>query len=303
MKIAAITMVYQEYAMLKKWYDHYGRLVGYDNLYVVSHGHDDRHREITPLASHITVPRDVLRGFEGRRQRSLADLQKSLYPYYDAVIRVDVDELIFVDPALYDGLSSCFEATQLDKTDAWFALGFNLFSLEPGVSVDINSTITEKMRDCVITTVYSKAVASRWNSVVFLHGALYVGGKKLHIDRYKMPEGLYLAHLKYVNSDELAAANRVRADMTSRELHGDDRAEIGPFWEMGDEEAQKWLDRWRALPEVDAEEEFTRARLAMSTEWMRVSPKSFAGEDARILPGRYNGKSRVRLPDRFVGAF
>lgn len=78
LKIAAITMMHEEHAMLAKWHDHYGRLVGPENPYVVSHGRDDRHREITPEASHITVPRDILKGFEGRRQRSLADLQKSL---------------------------------------------------------------------------------------------------------------------------------------------------------------------------------------------------------------------------------
>lgn len=125
--------------MLAKWHDHYGRLVGPENPYVVSHGRDDRHREITPEASHITVPRDILKGFVGRRQRSLADLQKSLSPCYDAVRRVDVDELVFVDPACHDSLQDCFAATDLDMTDAWFALGFNLFAMDPEVSVDLNS--------------------------------------------------------------------------------------------------------------------------------------------------------------------
>ena len=303
MKIAAITMVHEEYAMLEKWYHHYGNLVGYDNLYVMSHGRDDRHRDITPKASHVTVPRDKLSGFEGRRQKSLADFQKSLFPYYDAVIRVDVDELVFVDPDLHDSLHDCFEATQLDKTDAWFALGFNLFSMDPGLSVDLNSTISETMRDCFITSVYSKAIASRWHSVVFLHGALYTGPKKLHQDRYKMPKGLYLAHLKYVNADELAAANRVRADMTSKDIHGDKRAEIGAFWEDGDEEARKWLERWRSYPELEAETTFEEARQKMTTPWRLVAPKTFLGDEGRVLVQKYNEKARVRLPDRFVGLF
>lgn len=139
LKIPAITMMHEEHAMLAKWHDHYGRLVGPENPYVVSHGRDDRHREITPEASHITVPRDILKGFVGRRQRSLADLQKSLSPCYDAVRRVDVDELVFVDPACHDSLQDCFAATDLDMTDAWFALGFNLFAMDPEVSVDLKS--------------------------------------------------------------------------------------------------------------------------------------------------------------------
>lgn len=164
--------------------------------------------------------------------------------------------------------------------------------MDPGVSVDLNSTISETMRDCFITSVYSKAIASRWHTVLFLHGALYTGPKKLH-----------LAHLKYVNADELAAANRVRADMTSKEIHGDKRAEIGAFWEDGDEEARKWLERWRSYPELEADATFEAARQKMSTPWRLVTPKSFAGDDARVLVQKYNEKSRVRLPDRFVGSF
>lgn len=303
MKIAAITMVYEEYAMLEKWYQHYGNLIGHENLYVVSHGRDDKHIELTPKASHITVPRDKLWGFEGRRQQSLADLQKSLYPYYDAVIRVDVDELVFVDPTIHSSLHDCFEKTQIDKTDAWFALGFNLFSLNPQVSVDINSVITEKVKDCVVTHVYSKAVATRRHHVVFLHGALYVAGKKMHMSRYQMPEGLYLAHLKYVNADELAAANRVRMEMTSKELHGDQRAEIGPFWENGDEVARDWLALWRTFPQGDADTEFQIARKEMSTDWQKKTPLSFQGENARVVAQRYTKKIRVSLPERFIGLF
>lgn len=163
--------------------------------------------------------------------------------------------------------------------------------------------MTETVRDCFVTSVYSKAVAARWHSVVFLHGALYTGPGKRHLDRYKMPRGLYLAHLKYVNAAELAAANRVRRDMTSAEIHGDERAQIGPFWEDGDAEARKWLDSWRRHPEVEAEEHFEQARRAMSQDWRRVTPKSFAGEDARVVANRFNPKARVRLPDRFVALF
>lgn len=38
LKIAAITMMHEEHAMLAKWHDLYGRLVGPENPYVVSHG-------------------------------------------------------------------------------------------------------------------------------------------------------------------------------------------------------------------------------------------------------------------------
>ena len=63
MKICAITMVYRDYWALSQWYAHYGRLVGFDNLYVVAHGADPEIAQICPRASVITVPRDSLEGF------------------------------------------------------------------------------------------------------------------------------------------------------------------------------------------------------------------------------------------------
>ena len=59
MNICAITMVYKDYWALSQWYLHYGRLVGFDNLYVVAHGADPEIARLCPRATVITVPRET----------------------------------------------------------------------------------------------------------------------------------------------------------------------------------------------------------------------------------------------------
>ena len=102
MKICAITMVYKDYWALSQWYVHYGRLVGYDNLFIVAHGRDAQIAKLCPLASIVTVPRDTLDGFDRRRGQMLNSFQDGLALSYDWVIRTDADELICFDPSRYD---------------------------------------------------------------------------------------------------------------------------------------------------------------------------------------------------------
>lgn len=304
MRIAAITMAYQEYAMLEKWYHHYGELVGYDNLYVVSHGFDERHRDITPKASHITFPRHQMKGFEGNRQNALSELQKSLYRYYDAVIRVDVDEFLFVDPELHDSFIGCIEKHTKNSTQAWYALGFNSFCLDPETNAETGPNMSAVARHGVVTSVYSKAVAARQNFVVFLHGAWYVGKTVFNTNTCVMPDGLYLAHLKYADMKELSKSNEFRVDMNSEDK-GDDNARVGgDAWAKGDEHSALFLRRLRKLPVApDSEEELALAKEMLTREWRVVAPKSIKGDDARVIVAQYEGRNSFELPERFIGLF
>ncbi|MGB0800036.1 MAG: hypothetical protein ACPGRD_12035, partial [Planktomarina sp.] len=56
--LGVVGMVYQDYAMLQRWYDYYAAQVGPENLFVFSHGNDPKHREIAKGANVINVPRD-----------------------------------------------------------------------------------------------------------------------------------------------------------------------------------------------------------------------------------------------------
>lgn len=97
MRLAALTMVFNERHFLPIWIHHYGAVVGPENLFVVDDGSDDG--STTGLG-----PVKVMRGKkslldEVERAKKISEIQAELLTRYDAVIVSDVDELIVVDPA------------------------------------------------------------------------------------------------------------------------------------------------------------------------------------------------------------
>jgi hypothetical protein len=108
MKICALTMVYRDHWALSQWYMHYGRLLGFENLYVIAHGRDDEISEICPNAKVVTIPRDNLDRFDGVRSEILNEFQISLTQTYDWIIRTDADELVCLDPNHYSSFQALF---------------------------------------------------------------------------------------------------------------------------------------------------------------------------------------------------
>lgn len=109
-RVAAITMAFNEPEFLPVWLDHYGRMVGHDNLYVVSYAdraqRDDRSRRYQL----IDLP-DV--GFdEVKRAAMMSSFQSMLLASYDWVIMSDADELIVPDPERHAGLGNFLEANR-----------------------------------------------------------------------------------------------------------------------------------------------------------------------------------------------
>ena len=303
MKIAAITMVYQEYRMLERWYHYYGDLIGYENLYVVSHGGDDEHRRLTPKASHIAIPRGDLSRFEGLRQQMLVHLQRSLYGYYDAVIRVDTDEFVVVDPDHHASLADALRSTDFDTTEAWFGLGMQLFPLSDDAQHDGDAPVTAASQHVTLSSIYSKAICCRRNIATHLHGAWYVGTGNVQIARFKMPKGLYLMHLKYAVPAEMAEANRIRAEMSTTESGESDKFKTGTYWADGDATSRKVLSDWRAFPEAPFDEAVEDAHSVLSTDMEMKPPMSVKGQPSRVQVRPRPFKTQLKLPDRLLGLF
>lgn len=211
MKIAAVTMVYQGYATLRRWCEHYGALVGHENLYIVSHGNDPRHREIGMRSNVIGIPRTGLDRFDHHRHNALNGLAHFLNTYLDVVLRVDVDEFVFADPQMHRDLASCFQSC---PGDAWFALGFDVFARAGDAPLDLGVPYSEQRRLCVVSSMYSKAVASRNGVQIGFHGAKDPQSQDAR--RMVMPQGLYLAHVRHAEvgepdqADSFTELSRVR---------------------------------------------------------------------------------------------
>lgn len=239
-------MTYKDHWALSQWFRHYSRLLGPENLYVVSHGADPRIQEICPGASVLTIPRDRLQGFDHWRGRMLNGFQQGLLEIYDWVIRSDADELICLDPARWGSLADML-ADQ--PAPAVFALGFNLFDFSQTTANAVEQPVFAKTRDAVFTGHYSKAWAVRRPIGLRRHG-IQLRPARLAQFPFAMPRGVYLAHLKYADVAALSAMSEVRQEVGNSEGPGTP----GKAWKQAAKEAVEKREEAEALPQLPWDE-------------------------------------------------
>lgn len=108
MKVAAVTMVYNEPDYMDLWCRHYGAQVGLENCYVIDHGSDDGTTDDLGAVNVIRLPRSPKDN--ELRARLVSDTCAELLGRYGAVIHVDVDELLVADPRYHRNLTDCARA-------------------------------------------------------------------------------------------------------------------------------------------------------------------------------------------------
>ena len=101
MRVAAITMSYNEPVWAGAWARHYARELGAEHCTLLDHGSDDGSADGLPVRVR-RLPRTALD--ETWRAAVIAEEVRGLLRHYDAVIHTDVDELLVADPACYTGL-------------------------------------------------------------------------------------------------------------------------------------------------------------------------------------------------------
>lgn len=244
MKVCAITMVYCDHWALAQWYAHYGRMLGAENLYVVSHGQDDAVHTICPKASVITIPRDDLEHFDLERSHLLNSLQNALERPYDWVIRTDVDELICLNPSIYPTLADLLAG---QTASALFALGMNVVEAPGDPMLTKGSAALKNRTNIEFSGHYSKAWIRRRGISLMRHG-VKVSPRRVPRFPFVMPRGVYLAHLKHADLKELELSNehRIAIANTSGAL-----GLPGDGWRDAEDKAKQFRDEFAAKPNVD----------------------------------------------------
>jgi hypothetical protein len=101
MRVAAITMVYNESYFLPIWLRYYSSQVGPESVYVIDHGSSDG--SVDPNScNRIRIPRSDLD--EVARAQMVSRFHAALLSSFDVVIYTDVDEFIVPRPSKYAGL-------------------------------------------------------------------------------------------------------------------------------------------------------------------------------------------------------
>lgn len=132
MRIAAVTMSYNEPVWAGVWARHYAGQVGVEHCLVLDHGSDDGSADglEVPVRRLARSPLD-----DAWRAAVVGDEVRRLLRRYDAVIHTDVDELLVADPARYSGLAEFAAAVAAPVVTA---IGLDLHHLpdaEPALEV------------------------------------------------------------------------------------------------------------------------------------------------------------------------
>lgn len=194
MKIAAVTMLRGDDNFLRKWIEYYGRELGKENLYIYFDGKD---QVIGPWCEGThTQLCDKLPGavveMEKHRLDFLSDEAAKLFKAgYDAVIGVDADEFLVVDPDLGMGLREFIEANAGQRCSI-SGLGIDVGQhLQDESEIRWEERLLEQRHYAVLGTKYTKPSVMlkplRWG-----RGFHRIKGHNFHIAK-----GLYLFHFGY----------------------------------------------------------------------------------------------------------
>jgi Glycosyl transferase family 2 len=133
MRIAIVTMVYNESINLPIWIRHYARHCPGAALFVVDHGSDDGSTSWLAGVSLIPLPRTPFD--DQTRAEAIADLQHALLRYYDVVIYTDCDEMLVADPVKYSSLPELLAAVKSDVIAPTGLMLQQLMDFEPPIDL------------------------------------------------------------------------------------------------------------------------------------------------------------------------
>jgi hypothetical protein len=261
MKIAALTMVYQDYWAISKWYIHHGRELGFSNLFIISHGENEKLKVICPQANIIIIPRSGLEFFDKKRAKILNTVQSGLNLSYDWVLQTDADELICYDQNIYKNLVQAI--THNPNVPVLTALGFDVVEVIPDLELSQKSIFFDR-RNIAFSGHYSKAIASQIEVNFSLHGVC-VERSILRSFPYFIPKGLYLAHLKFANIAALEKLTVARMQVANSY----ERGLPGYGWKHADEDASKFFRNFMKKKLVPWKEAENIAYSTLSPEPLR----------------------------------
>ena len=229
MTVAAVTMVYNEPAMLPLWLRHYSRQVGVDQCYVIDQGSDDGSTAAVGCANVIRVPRGVAN--ETVRADFISDYCASLLRWFDWVVYADVDEMLVADPARYASLS---DYCARDHADVVTAFGVNVLHRYQEPTLDPARPLLGQRRWMFAMASMAKPlltrVPTRWA------GGFHSCSAPIVFD------GLTNFHLAYIDFN-MTIARQVKRRVSKAGIAGHHHL-------MTDEQLFHMMKNWSGMPNV-----------------------------------------------------
>lgn len=236
--LAVVTMVYNENTYLKIWLKHYLSQVGtYDNLFVIDHGSDDGSTSGLPCVVE-KLPRSAGGNiFEQWRAGFVGEYCAKLLNDYSAVLYVDCDEMVVVDPAVAPDLAAYVAAGGMNNA----TIGYDVlhdFEAEP--SLDERPVLRQRNRLLFIAAMCKPTFIR--SPARFEKGFHYSDQKPEYGDLYRF-------HLRYADMD----AGLQRLELT-RKIDLPELKHVPVSHQtISDDTFRQWVKSWVSYPASDAE--------------------------------------------------
>jgi hypothetical protein len=285
MRIAAVTMVYNEPDYLPIWLRYYSGQVGAGNCFVIDHGTDDGSTNNLPGVNLTQLPRSPFD--DTKRAGLVSTFVASLLQTYDAVIHTDVDEIVFADPRLHPSLASFCAANHLNVVTAH---GFEIYQLRGSESA------FDPARPVLAQRRWAGFSAAMCKPVLVRKPVTWAPGFHCTADPITVSH-LYLFHLRWF---DFAIALR----------------------RLARTRAQPWADPnaggWQRLPDEEYEKAFIRFEATQRLEHCDFVPdhEPMLGMMAQVLESQIGRESHTyridleirgsalwRIPECFRGVF
>lgn len=284
--LGVVSMVYEDYDLLERWYNYYGAQVGHENLYVFSHGNDPKHREIASRANVMNVPRDPqMVKFDRRRWTMLSAFTSGMLQFYNWFLTTDIDEFVVVDPDVATGLVPYLKQKFPNLKNAptsisLFALNLVHVPEQETKPIERGETILSRRSYFNPSRVYSKPILVR-APVMFGPGA-----HRNNLGLRTLSDDLFLVHLKYFDVAEMTA----RAERQLKLLGDLEQGANTPafVWSKTLEDYQNIRDNFALGPEDVALPE-------IRSKMMRQKEK-FTNQ---FIWGQFKNSTLYRIPERF----
>jgi hypothetical protein len=156
MKVAAVTMVYNEAVFLPIWRRHYSRQVGAANCYVIDHGSDDGSTKNLGEVNVLRLPRSP--HDDVRRAQFLSRFCTALLGYFSYVLHTDVDEIVAADPARHSSLAAYAASCPFDVVSA---VGLNVLHLDEEAAYDPGRGVLSQRSGVMFSSALCKPVLIR----------------------------------------------------------------------------------------------------------------------------------------------
>jgi len=190
-------MACNDAVFIKKWVDYYGEALGRKNLFIILDGHDQEMPEGTEGANAIFLPKvhaQLVRA-ERRRARVMSHFAAGLLYHYDAVIGLDIDEFIVVDPHTGHGLAAYISG--LPVRSSYSSLGMDVGQhLGTESRADFSKPLLSQRKYAMLSSRYSKP------SIIMKPVTWGSGMHRIKGRNFKIDPNLFLFHFGMVDKKQ-----------------------------------------------------------------------------------------------------